>query len=82
MSLFIKQKQTHRLQKLTYGYQRGKGDGEINQEFGIKLYRFLYYIDRYIYYLNLLAVYLTLIRHCKSAIFQLKKRTEKNAKVK
>ena len=24
MNLFIKQKQTHRLQKQTYGYQRGK----------------------------------------------------------
>ena len=27
MNLFIKQKQTHRLQKQTYGYQRGKGWG-------------------------------------------------------
>ena len=24
MNLFVKQKQTHRLQKQTYGYQRGK----------------------------------------------------------
>ena len=27
MDLFIKQKQTHRLRKQTYGYQRGKGGG-------------------------------------------------------
>ena len=28
MNLFTKQKQTHRLQKQTYGYQRGKVGGE------------------------------------------------------
>ena len=28
MSLFTKQKQTHRQRKQTYGYQRGKGMGE------------------------------------------------------
>ena len=27
MNLFTKQKQTHRLRKQTYGYQRGKGRG-------------------------------------------------------
>ena len=30
MSLFTKQKQTHRLTKQTYGYQRGRVGGEIN----------------------------------------------------
>ena len=32
MNLFTKQKQTHRLRKQTYGYQRGKvaAGGEIN----------------------------------------------------
>ena len=28
MNLFTKQKQTHRLRKQTYGYQKGKGMGE------------------------------------------------------
>ena len=28
MNLFTKQKQTHRLQKQTYGYQRGKRAGD------------------------------------------------------
>ena len=41
MNLFIKQKQTHRLRKQTYGYQRGKG-GRINQELGINRYIPLY----------------------------------------
>ena len=33
MNLFIKQKQTHRLRKQTYGYQRGKAgeEGEIRR---------------------------------------------------
>ena len=30
MNLYTKQKQTHRHSKQTYGYQRGKGGGEIN----------------------------------------------------
>ena len=30
MNLFTKQKHTHRLQKQTYGYQRGKVAGGIN----------------------------------------------------
>ena len=30
MNLFTNQKQTHRHRKQTYGYQRGKGRGEIN----------------------------------------------------
>ena len=37
MNLFTKQKQSHRHRKQTYGYQRGKGDGGINQDFGIKI---------------------------------------------
>ena len=42
MNLFTKQKQTHRLQKQTYGYQRGNVWGGINQEFGINIYTLLY----------------------------------------
>ena len=44
MNLSTKQKQTHRLRKQTYGYQRGnvvRGEG-INKEFGINLYTLLY----------------------------------------
>ena len=41
MSLFTKQKQTHRHRKQTDGYQRGKGGG-INQEFEISRYKLLY----------------------------------------
>ena len=39
MNLFTKQ--THRLQKQIYGYQRGRRGG-INQEFGINIYALLY----------------------------------------
>ena len=42
MNLFTKQKQTHRHRKQTYCYQRGKGGGGINQEFGINRYTLLY----------------------------------------
>ena len=44
MNLFTKQKQTHRHQKQTYGYQRGQRGwgGEISQEFGINRYTLLY----------------------------------------
>ncbi len=35
INLFTKQKQTHRLRKPIYGYQRGKVCGGINQEVGI-----------------------------------------------
>ena len=42
MNLFIRQKQTHRPRKQTYGYQRGKAGGEINQEFATKIYTLLY----------------------------------------
>ena len=42
MNLFTKQKQTHRLRKQTYGYQRGKPGGGINWEFGIDIYTLLY----------------------------------------
>ena len=41
MNLFTKQKQTHRYRKYTYGYQRGKSWGRINQEFGINRYTLL-----------------------------------------
>ena len=37
MNLFTKDKQTHRLRKQTYGYQRGKVRGGINQEVGINM---------------------------------------------
>ena len=42
VNLFTKQKQTHRLRKQTYGYQRGKVGGGINDEFGINRYTLLY----------------------------------------
>ena len=40
MNLFTKQ--THRHRKQIYGYQRGKGRGGINQEFGINRYTLIY----------------------------------------
>ena len=41
----IKQKQTHRLRKQTYGYQKGKMLGEeIDWEFGIDRYPLLYLV--------------------------------------
>ena len=42
MNLFKKQKQTHRLRKQTYGYQRGKVGGGINWEVGINIDTLLY----------------------------------------
>ena len=42
MNLFTKQKQAHRYRKQIYGYQRRKGWGRINQEFGISRYKLLY----------------------------------------
>ena len=43
MNLFTKQKQTLRLQKQPYGYQKGKvGGGGINWEFGSNIYALLY----------------------------------------
>ena len=42
MNLFTKQKQTHRVQKQIYGYQRGKVGGGIHQEIGINVYTLLY----------------------------------------
>ena len=48
MNLFIKQKQTHRLRKQTYGYQRGKVVGRgINWEFGTDTFKFLIYLFIY-----------------------------------
>ena len=41
MNLFTKQKQTHRLRKQTYNYQRGKGR-RVNQESGVNIYTLLY----------------------------------------
>ena len=42
INLFIKQKQTLRHRKQTYGYQRGKEVGRINQVFGSNLNTLLY----------------------------------------
>ena len=42
MNLFTKQKQTHRHRKQTYGYQRGKVGGGIDQEFGFSRNTLLY----------------------------------------
>ena len=42
MNLFTKQKQSHRLQKQTYGYQSGNVGGRINYEFAINIYTLLY----------------------------------------
>ena len=42
MNLSTKQKKSHRHRKQTYGYQRGKVWGGINQEFGINIYTLLY----------------------------------------
>ena len=42
MNLFIKQKQTHKHRKQTYGYQRGKVGRGINWEAGISIYTLLY----------------------------------------
>ena len=42
MNLCRKQKQTHRHRKQTYGYQKGKAVGEINEEFGVDTYTLLY----------------------------------------
>ena len=41
MSLFPKQKETHRQRKQTYGYQGIRGGG-INWEIGIDIYTLLY----------------------------------------
>ena len=38
----MKQKQTHRHRKQTYGYQKGKEGGALNWEFGIDMYTLLY----------------------------------------
>ena len=42
MNIFTKQKKTNRLQKQTYGYQRGKVGGGINWEFGVNIYIHIY----------------------------------------
>ena len=42
INLFTKQKQTHRHRRQIYGYQRGKGRGEVNWEFGINMYMLLH----------------------------------------
>ena len=41
MNLYTKQKKIHSHRKQTFGYQRGKDGGEINQEFGINIYTLL-----------------------------------------
>ena len=42
MSLFTKQKQTHRLREGTYGYLREGWEEGIVREFGIDMYTLLY----------------------------------------
>ena len=39
IDLFTKQKKTHRHRKQTYGYQKKKGRGGINWQFGITKYK-------------------------------------------
>ena len=41
MNLYTKQKKIHSHRKQTFGYQRVKDGGEINQEFGINIYTLL-----------------------------------------
>ena len=43
MNLFTTQRQTHRLRKQNYGYQRGKAGGGINREFGTDTHSLLYW---------------------------------------
>ena len=42
MNLFTQQKQTHRLRKQTYGYQRGEVGGGISWEFGTDIHTLLH----------------------------------------
>ena len=42
MNLFTKQKQTHRHRPKTYGHQRRKGVGGINDEYEINRYTILF----------------------------------------
>ena len=42
MNKVVYKTETDSHRKQTYGYQTGKGDGEINQEFGISRYKLLY----------------------------------------
>ena len=44
--LFTKQKQIHRHRKQTYGSQRGRRRGEINQKLENKIHTLLKYIDK------------------------------------
>ena len=48
MNLFTKWKQTHRHRKQTYGYQKGKVGGGINQEFGNNIYIYTLLVIKYI----------------------------------
>ena len=40
--IISKTEQTHRHRKQTYGYQRGKRQEEVNEEFGINIDKLLY----------------------------------------
>ena len=42
INLFTKQKETHRLRELTYGYHGGRVAGGIDWEFEIDMYTLLY----------------------------------------
>ena len=45
INLYTEQKHTPRRRKQTYGYQRGKAEEGVNQEFGVNIYPLLYKID-------------------------------------
>jgi len=46
VNLFTKQKQTHRLRKKTYDYQKGNVEGGITEEVGINRYTLSIYIKQ------------------------------------
>ena len=46
MHLYTKQKQTHKHEKQTYGYQSGREGAEINEEYEIKIQTTTHKIDK------------------------------------
>ena len=45
INLYTEQKYTHRHRKQTYGYQKGKTEEGVKQEFEVNIYPLLYKID-------------------------------------
>ena len=45
INLYTEQKYTHRHRKQTYGYQKGKTEEGVSQEFEVNIYPLLYKID-------------------------------------